>query len=230
MEFMNELIKEIRAKCIITFLSQKFCDSANSFDDESYLQIVRQTSDMLESVKLFLLYESLDEDFEKYDCESPFPYENLKTKIENQSPSQVRKQWHSEILKYEQYVEKVTEIRASSTQNKAESIAQVICEWKETLRLTSFCGFNDVKRFYKMFQEYQRLQNIGCKICTVCGSRRRTPVRKLKDAKEFLHLLQLTESEVERFEALVHFVGDRIGKLAQQCFHIEKIGYSIILS
>ena len=100
----------------------------------------------------------------------------------------------------------------------------MVSEWKETLRLTTFCGFNDVKRFYKMFHEYQRLKNIGCKICTVCGSRRRTPVRKLKDAKHFLHLLQLTESEVERFEALVHFVGDRIGILAQQCFHIEKIG------
>ena len=119
---------------------------------------------------------------------------------------------------------KVSKIRASKTQNKAESFAQVIDDWKETLRLTSFCGFNDVKRFYKMFHEYQRLKNICCKICTVCGSRRRTPVRKLKDAKQFLHLLQLTESEVERFEALVHFVGDRIGKLAQQCFHIEKIG------
>ena len=121
-------------------------------------------------------------------------------------------------------MEKVSKIRASTTQNKAESLVKVVSEWKETLRLTTFCGFNDVKRFYKMFHEYQRLKNIGCKICTVCGSRRRTPVRKLKDAKHFIHLLQLTESEVERFEALVHFIGDRIGKLAQQCFHIEKIG------
>ena len=90
--------------------------------------------------------------------------------------------------------------------------------------LATFCGFNNVKRFYQMPKEYQRLKRIVCKICTVCGSRRRTPVRKLKDAKQFLHLLELTESEVERFEALVHFVGDRIGKLAQMCFHIEKIG------
>lgn len=75
-----------------------------------------------------------------------------------------------------------------------------------------------------MFQEYQRLKNIGCKICTVCGCRRRTPAWKLKDAKKFLHLLELTESEVERFKALVRFIGDRIGKFAQQCFHIEKIG------
>ena len=46
----------------------------------------------------------------------------------------------------------------------------------------------------------------------------------LRMLKKILHLLQLTESEVERFTALVHFIGDRIGKLAQQCFHIEKIG------
>ena len=58
----------------------------------------------------------------------------------------------------------------------------------------------------------------------MCGSRGRTPVQKLKDAKQFLHLLELTESEVGRFEVLVHFVGDRIGKLAQLCYHIEKIG------
>ena len=94
-------------------------------------------------------------------------------------------------------MEKVSKIRASTTQNKAESFAQVVSEWKETLRLTTFCGFNDVKRFSKMFHEYQRLKNIGCKICTVCGSRRRTPTRKLKDAKKFLHLLELKQDEVK---------------------------------
>ena len=224
MEFMNELIKEIRAKFIVTFLSEKLWDSATSFNDDSYIDLERQTMEMLKSLKLFLTYESLDEDFEQYDCESPVSYEHLLRKIEDQSESEVRKEWLNELLKYEEYMERVSKIRASTTQNKAESFAQVVSEWKETLRLTTFCGFNDVKRFYKMFQEYQRLKNIGCKICTVCGCRRRTPARKLKDAKQFLHLLELTESEVERFKALVRFIGDRIGKLAQQCFHIEKIG------
>ena len=94
----------------------------------------------------------------------------------------------------------------------------------ETLRVTTFCGFNDVRRFYTMYEEYQKLKNIGCKICTVCGCRRRTPGGKLKDAVNFVHLLELSESEVERFEGLVHSDDDHIGKLAQKCFHIEKLG------
>ena len=166
----------------------------------------------------------MDEDFENYARESPLPYEHLKRKIEDQSASEVREEWLSELLKYEEFLEKVSSIRALISKDKAGSVAQVISEWKKTLRLTTFCGFNDVKRFYKMYKKYQSLKYIGCKVCTVCGSRIRTPVQKLKDAREFLHLLELTESEVERFEALVHFVCDRIGTLAQQCFHIEKIG------
>ena len=120
--------------------------------------------EMIKSLKLLLMYETLDEDFEQYDCESPPSYQHLQRKIADQSASEVRKEWLSELLKYEEYVGKVTKIRASNNQNKAESFAEVINEWKETLRLTSFCGFNDVKRFYKMFHEYQRLKNIGCKI------------------------------------------------------------------
>ena len=164
MEFMNELIKKIRAKFILTFLSQKFWNSANSSDNESYLELERQTIEMLQSLKLFLTYESLDEDFDQYDCESPLSYEHIQRKIEDQSESEVRKEWLIELLQYEEYVEKVSKIRASTNQNKAESLAQVVSEWKETLRLTTFCGFNNVKLFYKMFQEYQRLKNIGCKI------------------------------------------------------------------
>ena len=75
-----------------------------------------------------------------------------------------------------------------------------------------------------MYEEYEKLKKIGCKICTVCGVRRRTAGGKLKDAVNFLHLLQLTESEVRRFEGLVHSDNDRIGKLAQDSFHIKKIG------
>ena len=110
MEFMNELIKEIRAKFIVTFLSEKLWDSATSFNDDSYLELERQTMEMLNSLKLFLKYDSLDEDFEQYDCESPLSYEHLQRKIEDQSESEVRKEWLSELLKYEEYVEKVSKI------------------------------------------------------------------------------------------------------------------------
>ena len=69
MEFMNELLKEIRVKFIVTFHSDQFWDC---FDDESYFELERQIMVMLQSIKLFRTYELLDEDFRNYGCESPF--------------------------------------------------------------------------------------------------------------------------------------------------------------
>ncbi|MEO1589606.1 MAG: hypothetical protein AAFS00_20170, partial [Bacteroidota bacterium] len=224
MAFMNELIQEVRAKPILAFLSQKFWESASSLDDDSYLKLKNQTIEMLRTLQLFLTYDSLDEDFEEYDCQSPLPYEELIRKTKHQTASKVRKEWLIELQQYVGYVERYSSIRGSDEQNKAESLDKVISEWKETFRLTTFSGFNDVKRFYRMYEEYEKLKNMGCKICTVCGCRRRTSAGGLKDAVNSVHLLQLSESEVERFEGLVHSDDDRIGKLAQQCFHIEKLG------
>ena len=70
----------------------------------------------------------------------------------------VRKEWLIELQKYEGYVERYSSIRGSNVQNKAESLEEVISNWKETLRVTTFCGFNDVNRFYRMYEEYQKLK------------------------------------------------------------------------
>ena len=67
---------------------------------------------MIMRFKLFLMYETLDEDFEKYDCKSPPSYQHLQRKIVEQNVSEVRKEWLSELLKYEEYVGKVSSIRA----------------------------------------------------------------------------------------------------------------------
>ena len=56
MAFMNELIQEVRAKPILTFASERFWNSASSVDDESYLELERQTIEMLQSLKLFLTF------------------------------------------------------------------------------------------------------------------------------------------------------------------------------
>ena len=130
---------------------------------------------MLGSLKLFLTYESLDEDFEEYNCQSPLPYEELIRKTVDETALEVRKEWLIELQKYEGYVERYSSVRCSNAQNKAESLDEVISDWMETLRVTTFCGFNDVKRFYKLYEEYQTFKYVGCKICTVCGCRRRTP-------------------------------------------------------
>ena len=77
MAFINELIQEVRAKPILTFASQRFWNSVTSVDDKSYLELERQTIEMLQSLKLFLTFDILDDDFEKYDCNTPLPHEYL---------------------------------------------------------------------------------------------------------------------------------------------------------
>ena len=128
---------------------------------------------MLKSLKLFLTYDILDDDFEKFNCDAPMPYQYLLTKTENKTSLKVRKEWITELLLYERYVEEFSSIRASNLPNKVELLHNLLSKWKETLRVTTFCGFNDVKRFYKLYEEYQKFKYIGCKICTVCGCRRR---------------------------------------------------------
>ena len=93
---------------------------------------------MLGSLKLFLRYESLDEDFEDYDCKSPLPYEELMRKTVHETATEVRKEWLIELQKYEGYVERYSSIQGSNAQNKAESLDEVISEWKETFELQHF--------------------------------------------------------------------------------------------
>ena len=47
---------------------------------------------------------------------------------------------------------------------------------------------------------------------------------KFQNCIEFLYLLQVTDAEVEDYEALVKDETDEIGRLAQHVFHIKKVG------
>ena len=74
-------------------------------------------------------------------------------KTADQTALKVMKEWISELLEYEGYVKEFSSIQASKSQNMTESFGTVLSKWKETLRVTTFCGFNDVKRFYKLYEE-----------------------------------------------------------------------------
>ena len=68
-------------------------------------------------------------------------------KTQDQTELKVRKEWITELLVYEALVKESTSIRVSKSQNKAEAFGKVLPKWKETLRVTTFCGFNNVKDF-----------------------------------------------------------------------------------
>ena len=83
-------------------------------------------------------YKSLDEDFEEYDCESPLPYEELNRKTINETASEVKKEWLSELQKYEGYVKRYSSIRGSNSQNKAESFVKSSLSGRRLFELQLF--------------------------------------------------------------------------------------------
>ena len=74
-----------------------------------------------------------------------------------------------------------------------------------------------------MYDDYQALKDRCCKICKVCSVRR--PAEKLRDAVPYFSLLKATDDMADIYNALVDndLPDDRIGKLAQKCYHIENI-------
>ena len=57
----------------------------------------------------------------------------------------------------------------------------------------------------------------------MCGVRR--PVDKLKDALPYFELLEATTDQVDVYNALIdkNKEDDKLGRLAQKCFHIEEL-------
>ena len=84
-------------------------------------------------------------------------------------------------------------------------------------------GTVSAEKFYTMYDDYQGLKDQCCKICTVCGDRR--PAEKLRDAVPYFNLLKTTDDMANIYHGLVDedLPDDRIGKLAQKCYHIRNI-------
>ena len=113
------------------------------------------------------------------------------------------KQWMSEINQYKLYVQQYSDIVESPEESDQEMLDDILSTWKETLRTTHFCGYNDINSFYKRYRQYEKLTNAKCKICNVCGSRIRTHKKKLQDCIQYLYLLEVEEKEVRDYEAIV---------------------------
>ena len=84
---------------------------------------------------------------------------------------------------------------------------------------------DDAEEFYRMYYEYMSLKDCSCKTCTVCGSW--NSVENLKDAACFFEVLEVSDEQADDFNGLLYNddgVEDEVGKFAQKCFHIEKVG------
>ena len=93
----------------------------------------------------------------------------------------------------------------------------------QIIRNVEFSSAVTADDFYTMYANYVSLKERSCKICTVCGVRR--PVDRLNDALPYFDLLRATSDQTDIYNALVddNIDDDRIGRLAQRCFHIENV-------
>ena len=91
------------------------------------------------------------------------------------------------------------------------------------IRNVEMSGAVTAEDFYTMYDNYVSLKERTCKICTVCGVRR--PVNRLNDALAYFDLLKATSDQTDIFNSLVDdkIEDDRMGRLAQRCFHIENL-------
>ena len=140
------------------------------------------------------------------------------------STLQPRQDWLVELEQYKLYVKQYSEIRSQSVEKKKDKLAEVLLNWKETLRTTRFCGYNDITKFYDRYRQFEKIRDAKCRSCNVCGSRTRICGTVFQDCVKFLDLLEVTQDEVKDYEDLVEHENDDIGKLAQRVYHIEKVG------
>ena len=153
----------------------------------------------------------------------PKSYEELQLKTVGVSKSQPRNEWLAELKKYKLYVEQYSETRLNSSENKEEKLAEIVSNWKETLRSIRFCWYNDITKFYDRYRQFEEIRDAKCQTCTVCGERTRSYGKKFKDCAKFLDLLEVTQDEVEDYKDLMEHENDEIGRLAQKVYHIEKL-------
>ena len=75
-----------------------------------------------------------------------------------------------------------------------------------------------------MYYEYRSLKDRSSKTCTVCGCR--NPVENLHDAVDFFEVLEVSNEQADVYNGMLYNadgVEDEVGRLAQKCFHIEKV-------
>ena len=126
-----------------------------------------------------LEYPQLADEFEDSTFLFTVSYIQIEQKTGGMSKHIVKKEWVTEIEKYRSYVNEYARVRLMSEGRKEEKLTELISKWRETLRTSKFCGYNDITKFYERYNEFEYLKKIKCRICTVCGSRTRS-AKKLR--------------------------------------------------
>ena len=158
-----------------------------------------------------------------YDVGNPTPLTTLQQHAADLEPRTLVEDLVSTVRDLLQLLYEYRETYSNSSDSSATTRQELLEKMVSIIRNGEMSGAVTAEDFYTMYNNYVSLKERTCKICTVCGVRR--PVDRLKDALAYFDLLKATSDQTDAFNSLVNdkIEEDRMGRLAQRCFHIENL-------
>ena len=180
---------------------------------------------MLQSVSLFNEFADLiaicgDDD---YDVANPTPLTTLQQQVANLEPRTIAEDLVDTVRELLQLLYEYKDAYSIHSGTSVTVRQKLLDKMVSIIRNVELSGAATAEDFYTMYDTYVSLKERTCKICTVCGVRR--PVDRLNDALVYFDLLKATSDQTGIFNSLVDdkIEDDRMGRLAQRCFHIENL-------
>ena len=158
-----------------------------------------------------------------YDIANPTPLTTLQEQVANLEPRTIVEDLVATVRELLQLLYEYKDTYKIDNGTSVTLRQELLEKMVSIIRNVEMSGAVTAEDFYTMYNNYISLKERTCKICTVCGVRR--PVDRLNDALAYFDLLKATSDQTDVFNSLVNdkIEDDRMGRLAQRCFHIENL-------
>ena len=178
---------------------------------------------MLHSVSLFNEFSDLlgVTGDDEYDVNMPIPLNTLREHVQHLQPLTVVEVLVDTVRDLLQLFHEYRDTYKNGGDNSVVIRQKLLSKMDAIIRDVELSGTVTAEEFYTMYDNYVSLQERSCKICTVCGVRKQFD--QLTDALPYFNLLEATPDQADIYNALIdeNIDDDRIGRLAQKCFHLE---------
>ena len=149
-----------------------------------------------------------------------------KTNIELENNQRISQFLDSILIQLEDTLKRFRELTMLG--NCAELDKQVFLDYIASAeQFYLLLGTHSTSLFYEKNEIYQKLKSTTYKACCVCGIKCSVADEsiELKDALAFKELLVVEDRDLTEWKALMKDDEDKLGAIAQKCFHIESVEY-----